>query len=63
MENPDTPDKTHLVRALAEAIDLPIPDEYLAGVVNNFEAIRQIARLVTEFEIPEGEENDLTFTP
>jgi hypothetical protein len=40
------------VKVAAEAIDLPIPRERLAGTVLNFERAAALARLLMEFELP-----------
>ncbi len=44
-------------------INLPIDNDSLPGVVDNFVIIAQIARLVTEVELPETIESAPIFQP
>ena len=51
------------VDRMAKLIDLPIPPEYRPGVVANMERIAEIAKLVTEFPLPEEIELAPVFEP
>lgn len=51
------------VEIMAKLIDLPIPPEYRPGVVANMERIAEIAKLVTEFPLPEEIELAPVFEP
>lgn len=41
------------VKATAEAIGLPIPEEYFGGVLRNFERSEALAKQVLEFPLPQ----------
>jgi hypothetical protein len=45
-------DNQTYVKLAAEAIDLPIPPEYLAGTLLNFERSAALAKQVMEFPLP-----------
>ena len=45
-------DSETYVKLAAEAINLPIPPERLAGTVLNFERSAALAKLLMEFELP-----------
>jgi len=45
-------DNEAYVKAAAEAIGLPIPAEYFAGTVANFERSAALAKQVMEFPLP-----------
>ncbi|MBD2198973.1 MULTISPECIES: DUF4089 domain-containing protein [Calothrix] len=51
------------VEQMAWLVDLRLRDEYRDGVVANFERIKAIASLVTEFPIPEDIEVAPVFEP
>lgn len=51
------------VEQAAQLINLPIPPEYQAGVIANFERIATITELVTEFPLPDDLENAPVFNP
>jgi len=40
------------VKAAAEAVDLPIPPEYLGGVVASFERSEALAKILMDFPLP-----------
>ena len=40
------------VKATAEAVGLPIPPEYLAGTVANFERSAALAKILMDFPLP-----------
>jgi len=40
------------VRAAAQAVGLPIPEEYLAGTVMNFERSAALAKALMDFPLP-----------
>jgi hypothetical protein len=48
---------------MAEILDLTIPDRYLNSVIENWQRLQEIASLVTEFELNDDGESDLTFEP
>jgi Protein of unknown function (DUF4089) len=62
MENKQTDLKIY-VEQMALLIDLNLQEEYKDGVVANFERIKNIAKLVNEFELPEEIEIAPTFEP
>jgi Protein of unknown function (DUF4089) len=62
MENKQTDLKIY-VEQMALLIDLNLQEEYKDGVVANFERIKNIAKLVNEFELPEKIEIAPTFEP
>ena len=43
------------VEQISQVLDLPIDSEYYQGVVKNFTTICAIAKLVTDFPLPEIE--------
>jgi hypothetical protein len=67
MENKQTELKTinlkTYVEQMALLIDLNLREEYKDGVVANFERIKNIAKLVNEFELPEEIEIAPIFQP
>ncbi|MDJ0732884.1 MAG: DUF4089 domain-containing protein [Nostocaceae cyanobacterium] len=56
-------DTTTYVEQIALLMNLQLPDEYLDGVVANFERIRVIAQIVNEFALPEEVEAAPVFEP
>jgi Protein of unknown function (DUF4089) len=67
MENQQTELKNINLRTYVEQmallVDLNLREEYKDGVVANFERIKNIAKLVNEFELPEKIEIAPTFEP
>jgi hypothetical protein len=67
MENQQTELKTinlkTYVEQMALLVDLNLQEEYKDGVVANFERIKNIAKLVNEFELPEEIEIAPIFEP
>jgi uncharacterized protein (DUF952 family) len=51
------------VKQMSALLDLEIKDEYIDGVVTNFERIRSIAQLINEFPLSEDLESASLFTP
>ncbi len=51
------------VNQAAAIVGLPIPDDYHAGVVENFERIAAIAQLVLDFPLPDDTEVAPVFDP
>jgi hypothetical protein len=51
------------VGQMALLVDLNLREEYKDGVVANFEMIKNIAKLVNEFELPEEIEAAPIFEP
>jgi Protein of unknown function (DUF4089) len=51
------------VEQISKLLDLPIDPEYYPGVVKNFATICAIAKLVTDFPIPEDIEAAPVFEP
>jgi hypothetical protein len=51
------------VDLMALLMDLRLKDEFLAGVVANFERIWAIAQVVNEFSLPEDVEVGTVFEP
>ncbi len=51
------------VNQAAAIVGLPIPAEYHASVVDNFERIAAIAQLVLDFPLPEDTEVAPVFDP
>ncbi len=51
------------VEQMSQVIDLSIDPEYYPGVVRNFMAICAIAKLVTEFSLPDEIEAAPRFEP
>lgn len=56
-------DPAEFVKQAAALIDLPIPPEYEASVVENFARIISIAQLVNQFPLSEAVEVAPTFQP
>lgn len=56
-------DHESYVKLAAEVVGLPIPDEYLAGTVLNFERSVVLARQVTDFPLPADVEAAPVFEP
>jgi hypothetical protein len=51
------------VDRMAVVLDLPIPAEYRAGVIENFETIEAIAQIVNEFSLTSDIEAATVFEP
>lgn len=51
------------VDTISQLVNLPINPEHRPGVVENFERIMAIAKLVTEFPLPEDLEAAPIFEP
>jgi hypothetical protein len=51
------------VEQISQVLDLPIDPEYYSGVVKNFTAICAIAKLVTNFPLPDDIEAAPVFEP
>jgi hypothetical protein len=51
------------VEQMSQVLDLPIDPEYYPGVVKNFATICAIAKLVTEFPLPDEIEAAPVFEP
>jgi hypothetical protein len=62
MENRDF-NVSDYVDQMSLLLDLPIKDEYIDGVVVNFERIKAIAQLVNSFPLPEEIEAAPVFEP
>ncbi|WP_088242993.1 DUF4089 domain-containing protein [Calothrix rhizosoleniae] len=56
-------DTTTYVKQMALLLDLQLPDEYIDGVVENFDRIRVIAQIVNEFPLAEEVEAAPVFEP
>jgi hypothetical protein len=56
-------DIENYVDLAAAAVDLPIAPDHRSGVVVNFRRTAEIARLVTEFPIPDAIEAAPVFRP
>ncbi|MDJ0676756.1 MAG: DUF4089 domain-containing protein [Calothrix sp. MO_167.B42] len=56
-------DTNKYIEQMALLLDLQLPDEYIHGVVANFDRIREIAQIVNEFPLPEQIEAAPTFEP
>ena len=56
-------DTTKYIEQMALLLDLQLPDEYIHGVVANFDRIREIAQIVNEFPLPEQIEPAPKFEP
>lgn len=54
---------TEYVEQTALLLDLNLPEEYRDGVIANFERIQVIAKLVSEFPLPEDIEAAPIFEP
>ena len=54
---------TKYVEQTSILINLPIPLEYQAGVIKNFQSIQTIAELVNQFSLPEEIESAAIFQP
>jgi len=66
MSEPSVKDRAQVeqyVDLLAALVNLPIASEHRLGVLDNFERIQAIARLVTEFPLPEEIEAAPVFEP
>lgn len=61
--NLDKIDWHQFIEQMSRAIDLPIPPESQPGVVENMKNMAEIARLVTDFPLPESVEPAPKFTP
>ena len=57
------PTAAEYVDTISQLVDLPIDPEHRPGVVQNFERIMTIAKLVTEFPLPEDIEAAPIFEP
>jgi hypothetical protein len=62
MENKQIDAKIY-VEEMALLVDLNLRQEYQDGVIANFERIKNIAKLVNEFELPEEIEVAPIFEP
>lgn len=51
------------VKQMSLLLDLPINDEYQDGVIANFEKIKDIAKIVNNFPLPESIEIAPIFEP
>jgi len=51
------------VKAVAAAVGLPIPAEYLAGTVANFERTATLARMLMDFPLPADVHPAPTYEP
>jgi len=58
-----TKDAEAYVMAAAAAIDLPIPPEYLAGTVLNFERSAALAKQLMDFPLPPETEPAPVYKP
>ena len=56
-------DTQDYVRDMAELMGLNLTPEYLPGVVANFDSLKEIALLVTEFDLPDDVETAPIFEP
>jgi hypothetical protein len=57
------PTAAEYVDTISQLVDLPIAPEHRPGVIQNFERIMAIAKLVTEFPLPEDLEAAPIFEP
>ncbi|MFB2897324.1 DUF4089 domain-containing protein [Aerosakkonemataceae cyanobacterium BLCC-F50] len=57
------PTAAEYVDTISQLVDLPIDPEHRPGVIQNFERIMAIAKLVTEFPLPENIEAAPIFEP
>ncbi len=57
------PTAAEYVDTISQLVDLPIAPEHRPGVIQNFERIMTIAKLVTEFPLPEDLEAAPIFEP
>ncbi|MGA9380383.1 MAG: DUF4089 domain-containing protein [Phormidium sp.] len=57
------PTAAEYVDTMSKLLDLPINSEHRPGVIQNFERIISIAKLVTEFPLPEDLEAAPIFEP
>lgn len=57
------PNAAEYVDTISKLVDLSIDPEYRPGVIQNFERIMAIAKLVTEFPLPEDMEIAPIFEP
>jgi hypothetical protein len=58
-----TIDPALYVEQISQVLDLPIDPEYYPSVVKNFGSICAIAKLVTEFPLPDSIEAAPVFEP
>jgi hypothetical protein len=58
-----TPSAAEYVETISQLLNLPIDPEHRPGVIQNFERILAIAKLVTEFPLPEDLEAAPIFEP
>lgn len=56
-------DPAEYVEQMARVLDWPLQPEHRAGVVENFARIQAVAKLVTEFPLPEEIEVAPVFEP
>ncbi|MBW4491822.1 MAG: DUF4089 domain-containing protein [Oscillatoria princeps RMCB-10] len=56
-------DTAEYVEQMARLVDLQLQPEHRAGVVENFARIQAVAKLVTEFPLPEEIEAAPVFEP
>ena len=54
---------TEYVKQTARLMGLKLTPEYLPGVVDNFDRLKEIAALVNEFDLPKDIEIASTFEP
>ena len=57
------PNAAEYVDTISKLVDLSIDPEHRPGVIRNFEQIMAIAKLVTEFPLPEALEIATIFEP
>jgi len=57
------PTAAEYVDTISKLVDLPLDPEHRPGVLQNFERIMVIAKLVTEFPLPEKLEAAPIFEP
>ncbi|MFB2937739.1 DUF4089 domain-containing protein [Aerosakkonemataceae cyanobacterium BLCC-F154] len=57
------PTAAEYVDTISQLVDLPIDPEHRPGVIQNFERIMTIAKLITEFPLPEDLEAAPIFEP
>jgi hypothetical protein len=56
-------DAEQYVKAVSEAIGLPIPQEYLPGTVLNFQRSAVLAKILMEFKLPPETEPAPVYKP
>ncbi|HEY9298057.1 MAG TPA: DUF4089 domain-containing protein [Phormidium sp.] len=59
----ETPTAAEYVDTISQLLNLPIDPEHRPGVIQNFERIITITKLVTEFPLPEDLEAAPIFEP